>query len=262
MSAALCLPLKTLNSWFITNSQLTTTANAGHMTHPGAPPPPSPGPMNGRAALLARASWARRQQACIAVCAEVCVSVCVLLSLPPVTRCLWWDVVSTHPTKTVLCCLCQTSASRIFFLFPFFPPGQMSSLLSVILAAWAACGGLTGGFLCVACDTDKRLRRVHVSRMLPGEEQERSRRRRRRRRGGFSVIFCRLCVTLSPLGFSRTWRRRAAGGFMGLFLAVEWQTLREDEQWLWSFSSFLWMLLFCLKKNNVLHAFKLYVSES
>lgn len=35
---------------------------------------------------------------------------------------------------------------------------------------WAACGGLTGGFsFCEACDTDKRPRRVHVSRMLPGK---------------------------------------------------------------------------------------------
>lgn len=42
---------------------------------------------------------------------------------------------------------------------------------SLILAVLAACDGLTGGFFCAACDRDKRLRRVHVPRMLPGKEE-------------------------------------------------------------------------------------------
>lgn len=43
--------------------------------------------------------------------------------------------------------------------------------MSLISAVLAACEGLTGGFFCAACDTDKRLRRVHVPRMLPGKEE-------------------------------------------------------------------------------------------
>lgn len=43
------------NSWFIISySWLMQPVAAGHMTRPGAPPPPSPGPINGRAALRGR----------------------------------------------------------------------------------------------------------------------------------------------------------------------------------------------------------------
>lgn len=63
--------------------KFTEVASADHMTHPGAPSPPNPGPMNGRAALLER-----RERA-----AESTVQVvCVLLSLQLPAVWMWWDV--------------------------------------------------------------------------------------------------------------------------------------------------------------------------
>lgn len=73
----------------------------------------------------------------------------------------------------------------------------------------------------MACETDKRLRRVHVSRMLPGKGE--------RGEGAFFHFLFSVNVTLSPPGLIKG--LRAAGGFMRLLLAVEWQALKErDEQ--------------------------------
>lgn len=84
---------------------------------------------------------------------------------------------------------------------------------------------------CVACDSDKRLRRVRVSRMLPGKEE--------REEGAFFHFMLPVDVTLSPSGFSRTWRRSAAGGFYGALAScwmARWTMTVEP-------NSFVWMLL-------------------
>lgn len=71
-----------------------------------------------------------------------------------------------------------------------------------------------------ACDTDKRPRRVHVSRMLPGEEEG--------ERGAVFHFMLPVDVTLYP----RPGSAGHDGGalpvdFMGLLLAVEWHALKQ-----------------------------------
>lgn len=117
---------------------------------------------NERPGGFARASWARSRVYCWSgVCAP----------LPTVTRCL-----------NVMRCLRPPRVpgrrtGSLFLLAPFWlqPLEEVYRhsrfVVSLVLAVLAACGGLTGGFFCAACDTDKRLRRVRVPRMLPGKEE-------------------------------------------------------------------------------------------
>lgn len=155
------------------------------MIHPGALPPPSPGPMNARAALperRERAAGSRVQVLCAWV--SVCSSP---VSYPLFER----EEMLSLPTNkerrfTLLERFWLQLAGYLMDRWGFY-------CLSLCLYEWLVEDWQAAFFVrvCVACDTAQRLRRVRVSRMLTGK-------RREERRGFLSFhIVC----------FSRTWRR-------------------------------------------------------
>lgn len=171
------------------------------MTHPGAPSPPSPGPMNARAALLVR----RERAAGSGVQA-----VRVLLSRPAVW--MRWDVCSRAASY---------NEGRVL-------NEHVSFVLSLVSAVLAPCGRLTGGFF-VWHVIQTRGWGVFLFHVCYQEKEKWEK--------GLSFMSCFLWTWLyHRLGSAGHKRLRAAGGFMRLLLAVEWQALKERaEQWLWSF---------------------------
>lgn len=156
-----------VNTWTqhvqqLVHRNLTVMAGACRVIHPGAPPKPSPGPMSVRTSLLEPHERAAERSV---------EAVRVLASRQLTAVWAWWDV-RGRPA--------QGNGDRPRLPFRVFDQSLWDCagrLRRTSLVVLAACEDLTDGFVCLcvcgACDTDKRPRRVRVTRMLPGKKDSR-----------------------------------------------------------------------------------------